>query len=147
MYWNLLGTLMILVFCCVCGIVCYAFYFDCDPYMLEKITRYDQVRLIQFFNFQFILQTRNTLSIKQMLPYFVMDILKNYYGLAGLFIACVYSAALSTVSSGLNSLVAVFMHDFIYPFNVYMKKDEISQKMSMILSKLLGNYSNTFKSV
>jgi sodium-dependent multivitamin transporter 6 len=73
-----------------------------------------------------------------MLPYFVMDILKNYYGLAGLFIACVYSAALSTVSSGLNSLVAVFMHDFIYPLNSCLKRADLTQKTSMVLSKLLG---------
>jgi Na+/pantothenate symporter len=36
-----------------------------------------------------------------------MDLLGDYNGLPGLFVACVYSAALSTISSGLNSLAAV----------------------------------------
>ncbi len=67
-----------------------------------------------------------------------MDLLKNYYGLPGLFIACVYSAALSTISSGLNSLTAVFLHDFIYPLNRHYKNEEMSEKSSMFLSKILG---------
>ena len=33
-------------------------------------------------------------SLIKILPYFVMEILKDYYGLSGLFIACIYSAAL-----------------------------------------------------
>ena len=68
-----------------------------------------------------------------------MDILRNYYGLAGLFIACVYSAALSTVSSGLNSLVAVFLHDFIYPFHLsFLGRSELTETRSMILSKIIA---------
>ena len=90
-----------------------------------------------------------------------MDLLKNFYGLPGLFIACVYSAALryflhlnyihtvkqnmwddfilhSTVSSGLNSLTAVFLHDFIYPLNAHLNRRPISDHMSLHLSKLLS---------
>jgi Na+/proline symporter len=125
MLWNFLGTLSILLFGCLCGFVAYAFYFGCDPFLSRKITRYDQL-----------------------LPYFVMDLLKNFNGLPGLFIACVYSASLSTVSSGINSLVAVFLHDFIYPFheNKNSPKKKLDQKKSMILSKILGKIK-FFKSI
>ena len=68
-----------------------------------------------------------------------MEILEIYPGLPGLFIACVYSAALSSVSSGINSLCAVALHDFIYP--LYEKRHNNEKKMSMksslLLSKLL----------
>lgn len=66
-----------------------------------------------------------------------MELLKDYYGLPGLFIACIYSAALSSVSSGLNSLTAVVLHDFIYPLNDHFKKSEFDQKKSMMISKIL----------
>ncbi len=64
-----------------------------------------------------------------------MDLLGNYPGVPGLFVACVYSAALSTVSSGLNSLAAVCLKDFIQPF---YKNDQLSEKRATNISKLLG---------
>lgn len=115
MYINLIGTVLILSVCCLCGFVAFAFYYGCDPQMIGKISKYDQI-----------------------LPYLVLDLLKDFYGLPGLFIACVYSAALSTVSSGLNSLTAVFLHDFIYPLNLQMGRENISDKNSMNLSKILA---------
>ncbi len=115
MYINLIGTFLILIICCACGLVAYAFYFNCDPLKMGLITKYDQI-----------------------LPYLVMDLLKDFYGLPGLFIACVYSAALSTVSSGLNSLTAVFLHDFIYPLNVHLKREKISETHSLYLTKCLA---------
>ena len=42
MYLNLLGTFSILIVCCFCGFVAYAFYFDCDPLLAGKIKKYDQ---------------------------------------------------------------------------------------------------------
>uniref|UniRef100_A0A3P9CQX2 Solute carrier family 5 member 8 n=1 Tax=Maylandia zebra TaxID=106582 RepID=A0A3P9CQX2_9CICH len=51
----------------------------------------------------------------QLLPYLVMDILKSYPGLPGLFLAAVYSGTLSTVSSIINTLAAVTLEDLIKP--------------------------------
>lgn len=51
-----------------------------------------------------------------MLPLFVMDILKDLPGLSGLFIAGVFSAALSSLSTCLNSMSAVVLEDFFKPF-------------------------------
>ncbi|XP_053317281.1 sodium-dependent multivitamin transporter isoform X2 [Spea bombifrons] len=51
----------------------------------------------------------------QMVLYFVMDVLKDLPGLPGLFVACLFSGALSTISSAFNSLATVTMEDFIKP--------------------------------
>lgn len=45
-----------------------------------------------------------------------MDILGDFPGLPGLFIAGVFSAALSSLSTGLNSMAAVVLEDFYKPF-------------------------------
>jgi sodium-coupled monocarboxylate transporter 8/12 len=42
-----------------------------------------------------------------------MDTLGEIPGLPGLFVAGIFSGALSTVSSGLNSLAAIALEDFV----------------------------------
>ena len=73
----------------------------------------------------------------KLFPLFVMDTLRKSPGLPGLFLACVFSAALSTISSGLNSLSAVFLEDVIKGF---IKKD-ITEKKAALFSKLLCQFS------
>ena len=58
------------------GLLMYAKYEDCDPFSSGKVKKLDQV-----------------------LPYFVMDIAAKVPGLPGLFVAGIFSAALSTMSS------------------------------------------------
>lgn len=48
-----------------------------------------------------------------MLPYYVHDVAGYIPGLSGLFVAGVFSAALSTISSGLNTLSGTLYEDFI----------------------------------
>ena len=67
----------------------YAYYFNCDPIATEQIKKKDQI-----------------------FPIFIMQVMGDYPGVPGLFVAGVFSGALSTVSSGLNSLSAVFLRDF-----------------------------------
>ncbi|GCC39961.1 hypothetical protein chiPu_0023671, partial [Chiloscyllium punctatum] len=50
-----------------------------------------------------------------LLPYLVMDILRDYPGVPGLFVAAAYSGTLSTVSSSINALAAVTVADIIIP--------------------------------
>lgn len=57
--------------CCYCGLLIYATYFECDP-----------------------LTTKLAKQKDQLLPLLVMDILGDYPGLPGLFVAGVFSAAL-----------------------------------------------------
>lgn len=47
------------------------------------------------------------------MPYFVMETLHTFPGCAGLFVCCVFSAALSTLSSGFNALAAVTWDDIL----------------------------------
>lgn len=49
----------------------------------------------------------------QIFPLFVMQVMGDIPCIPGLFVAGVFSGALSTVSSGLNSLAAVTLQDFI----------------------------------
>uniref|UniRef100_A0A3P9H064 Sodium-dependent multivitamin transporter n=1 Tax=Oryzias latipes TaxID=8090 RepID=A0A3P9H064_ORYLA len=51
----------------------------------------------------------------QMVLYFVMDVFSGLPGLSGLFVACLFSGALSTISSAFNSLATVTMEDLIKP--------------------------------
>lgn len=83
------GVLIILSMCCYCGLLIYATYHECDP-----------------------LTTKLAKAKDQLLPLLVMDILGDYPGLPGLFVAGVFSAALSSLSTGLNSMSAVVLEDF-----------------------------------
>ncbi|XP_035660313.1 sodium-coupled monocarboxylate transporter 1-like [Branchiostoma floridae] len=144
LYWNIPGLVFFILFAVLSGMVMYARYCDCDPKTMGYISSPDQVpgwstifvksfiRLIQWLKkqqvslqFQYMLQDissketaltmRLTLFYLQMMPYFVMDILGKFPGMPGLFTACVFSGALSTMSSGLNALAAVALDDFAKP--------------------------------
>lgn len=104
--------------CSICGAVIFAYYAGCDPKSRKAITSSDQV-----------------------LPYFVMDVIGHLHGLPGVFLACLFSGTLSTLSSGLNSLAAVFLEDFIKPFvnhrNFNISEIKLTQ-LSKFIAALLG---------
>jgi len=87
---NVLGIGSLLLICAYAGLVVFAFYHDCDPITTRQVEKKDQL-----------------------FPLFVMQVMGDYPGVPGLFVAGVFSGALSTVSSGLNSLAAVCLRDFI----------------------------------
>uniref|UniRef100_A0A673BU19 Sodium-dependent multivitamin transporter-like n=1 Tax=Sphaeramia orbicularis TaxID=375764 RepID=A0A673BU19_9TELE len=70
---------------------------------------------------------------QQMVIYFVMDMLQGLPGLPGLFVACLFSAALSTISSAFNSLATVTMEDLIKPHFPAM-----TERRATLLSKALA---------
>ncbi|CAL8115700.1 unnamed protein product [Orchesella dallaii] len=76
--------------CLLSGIVIFSSYAGCDPMAIGTITRVDGI-----------------------VPHFVKTELAFIPGMMGLFTACVFSASLSTLSSGLNSLAAVTWEDFL----------------------------------
>ncbi|XP_022673443.1 sodium-coupled monocarboxylate transporter 1-like isoform X1 [Varroa destructor] len=90
LYCNIPGVMFNISLGCLAGLVIYANYYDCDP-----------------------LQARRIDSPDQLMPYFVMEVLGGIPGLPGLFVAVIFSAALSTLSSGFNSLAAVAYEDFL----------------------------------
>ncbi|XP_020837990.1 sodium-coupled monocarboxylate transporter 1-like [Phascolarctos cinereus] len=92
LYVNLIGLWAILTCAVLCGLSLYSRYRDCDPWTAKKVSAPDQL-----------------------MPYLVLDILQDYPGLPGLFVACAYSGTLSTVSSSINALAAVTIEDLIKP--------------------------------
>ncbi|XP_012224852.1 sodium-coupled monocarboxylate transporter 1-like [Linepithema humile] len=89
----IVGLLTLICICGYSGLVIYAWYYECDP-LTTKLAR-----------------TRD-----QLLPLLVMNVLGEFPGLPGLFVAGVFSAALSSLSTGLNSMAAVVLEDFVKPF-------------------------------
>nr|XP_008514606.1 PREDICTED: sodium-coupled monocarboxylate transporter 1 [Equus przewalskii] len=116
LYINLLGLWVILVCSVLCGLALYSRYHDCDPWTAKKISAPDQL-----------------------MPYLVLDILQDYPGLPGLFVACAYSGTLSTVSSSINALAAVTVEDLIKPhFRPLSERSLswVSQGMSLLFGAL-----------
>uniref|UniRef100_A0A8C9DF22 Sodium-dependent multivitamin transporter n=1 Tax=Prolemur simus TaxID=1328070 RepID=A0A8C9DF22_PROSS len=72
-------------------------------------------------------------SADQFVLYFVMDLLKDLPGLPGLFVACLFSGSLSTISSAFNSLATVTMEDLIRPWF-----PEFSEARAIMLSRSLA---------
>ncbi|KAG5314760.1 SC5A8 protein, partial [Acromyrmex insinuator] len=89
----MIGVTMLILMCGYSGMLIYAWYHECDP-LTTKLAR----------------------AKDQLLPLLVMNVLGNFPGLPGLFVAGVFSAALSSLSTGLNSMAAVVLEDFVKPF-------------------------------
>ncbi|ELT92689.1 hypothetical protein CAPTEDRAFT_200791, partial [Capitella teleta] len=70
----------------------------------------------------------------QIVPLFLMDIFGDYDGLPGLFIAAIFAAALSSVSSAVNSLAALTLEDFIKPIHLKLYKRELSERLGSALT-------------
>ncbi|XP_038170958.1 sodium-coupled monocarboxylate transporter 1 [Arvicola amphibius] len=116
LYINLVGLWVILTCSVFCGLALYSRYRDCDPWTSKKVSEVDQL-----------------------MPYLVLDILRNYPGVPGLFVACAYSGTLSTVSSSINALAAVTVEDLVRPhFKSLSEKSLswISQGMSVLYGAL-----------
>ncbi|OWF49417.1 Sodium-coupled monocarboxylate transporter 2 [Mizuhopecten yessoensis] len=108
---NFPGLCLILYLCCFIGMVMYGFYRNCDPLKFGLVQSSDQL-----------------------LPLFVMDVLGTARGFPGLFVACLFSGALSTISSGLNSLSAVVLQDIIKSYFL----PDISEQRATLVSKILA---------
>uniref|UniRef100_A0A182Q1N6 Sodium-coupled monocarboxylate transporter 1 n=1 Tax=Anopheles farauti TaxID=69004 RepID=A0A182Q1N6_9DIPT len=75
------------------GMLVYATYYRCDPLTTQLVSAKDQL-----------------------LPLFVMETFAAYPGMTGVFVAGIFSAALSSLSSALNALSAVTLEDFFKPY-------------------------------
>lgn len=88
-----IGITCLMSICFYNGLLIYATFHDCDP-----------------------LTTKLAQAKDQLLPILVMKVFGDYPGLAGLFISGIFSASLSSLSTGLNSLAAIVLEDFFKPF-------------------------------
>lgn len=132
------GHILIKMFAVYNGLLIFAKYTTekCDPVFNGVVGKYDQI-----------------------FPYFVMDIARSIPGLPGLFIVGALSAALSSMSSCLNSLSGTVYEDFIRPYmpnasekqasscmkglTLGIGKLELERYFSSRLRKINRNYSST----
>ncbi|KAK3586083.1 hypothetical protein CHS0354_033206 [Potamilus streckersoni] len=115
MWINFPGLCLILYLCCFIGIVMYAFYRHCDPVKFGLVSQADQL-----------------------LPLFVMDVMGNVPGVPGLFVAALFSGALSTISSGLTAISACVLQDVIRAYFYKDMKEERATFVSKILAAIFG---------
>ncbi|XP_033301614.1 sodium-coupled monocarboxylate transporter 2-like [Bombus bifarius] len=108
-----IGIISIVSLSCYTGIVIFAAFYDCDPIQTKRIKKSDQL-----------------------LPFFVMEMTESIPGLPGLFVAGVFSAALSTMSTGLNSMSGVIYEDMIKPW-LRISLSEVAASRVMKLTVLL----------
>ncbi|KAG9490556.1 hypothetical protein GDO78_006080 [Eleutherodactylus coqui] len=103
LYVNLVGLWAILTCAVLSGLAMYSIYKDCDPWTAKFVSAPDQL-----------------------MPYLALDILRDYPGLPGLFVACAYSGTLSTVSSSINALAAVTVEDLVKPYFKSLSETKLS---------------------
>ncbi|KAB7501272.1 Sodium-coupled monocarboxylate transporter 1 [Armadillidium nasatum] len=112
---NMIGLFFLMIICAFGGLVIYAKYETCDPLKSKLVSTPDQL-----------------------LPLFVMDTLGEWKGIPGLFVAGIFSGALSTVSSGMNSLAAITLEDFIRGVWFPDMSESTATRTSKILSLFFG---------
>lgn len=111
MLWSSLGFTIIKALAVFVGMLIYAKYQGCDP-----------------------IATRVIKKSGQLLPYYVMDIAGQFPGLNGLFISGVVSAALSTMSAGLNTVAGTIYEDFV---QIFLKGEKMSEAKASCTMKII----------
>ncbi|KAL3843173.1 hypothetical protein ACJMK2_021124 [Sinanodonta woodiana] len=109
---NVPGMFLLISLCCMTGVVMFSYYAEgCDP----------------------LTGSKRAGNPNQLLPVFVMDLLHEYPGLPGLFVACLFSGALSSISSMMNSLATVTWEDFLK-----LKFSNVPDERATLITKVLA---------
>ncbi|XP_050744462.1 sodium-coupled monocarboxylate transporter 1 isoform X2 [Drosophila biarmipes] len=103
-----IGVAIFVSVCCFSGLLIFSKYKDCDPLSAGLITNDDQL-----------------------MPLFVVQSMGHLYGMPGLFIAGIFGAGLSSLSSCFNTISLVFLEDIVRGFF----KRQPSERVSTILIK------------
>ncbi|KAK2167768.1 hypothetical protein LSH36_24g06030 [Paralvinella palmiformis] len=108
---NIPGLLMINVLSGLVGLVVYSYYSEkmCDPLKMQYIS-----------------------NPNQLVPYFVTDVL-NFPGLPGVFLAVLFSGALSSISSSLNAAAAVTWEDLLKCYWTSLKENQKAIILKMLV--------------
>ncbi|KAF2366266.1 Sodium/solute symporter [Trinorchestia longiramus] len=119
-YYAIFGMLLLRFLINLAGVVIFAFYADCDP-LTEGGTVKNNLRVVVIY---------------------VLQDLTNIPGLAGLFVASIYAAVLSSVSTQVNSMTALLWEDFLKNLTVFQSWSEIKitwlQKLLVFLTSVVG---------
>ncbi|XP_061171731.1 sodium-dependent multivitamin transporter-like [Saccostrea echinata] len=114
MYYTAPGFLVTIFLAVTEGIIAYSYFhvLRCDP-----------------------LESKTIKNSNQLIPALVMGMFGNMHGMPGLFIASLFSASLSTLSSGLSSLSALVWQDFVRPHTKPMSefKATVIAKISVVI--------------
>ncbi|RWS11390.1 sodium-coupled monocarboxylate transporter 1-like protein 1 [Dinothrombium tinctorium] len=110
LYCALIGFLIATFIYVYIGLLIFAYYYTCDPFVSSKISRVDEI--VQFY---------------------IIDSMKNIKGLPGLFVASICSASLSSLSSGVNAIAAILWEDVISKFF-----EKATRKKSLLIIKLIA---------
>ncbi|XP_039247974.2 sodium-coupled monocarboxylate transporter 2-like isoform X1 [Styela clava] len=102
------GTIMVLL-SIANGLIMYAYYEGCDPLLSGAIEKNDQA-----------------------MPRLALEIFRDLPGMAGMFASAAFCGTLSTISSGVNSLSALALEDFVIPCFPAM-----STTRKMVFSKVM----------
>ncbi|XP_063925648.1 sodium-coupled monocarboxylate transporter 1-like [Zophobas morio] len=94
------------------GLLMYAKYSKCDPFLSRKIQRHEQ-----------------------MVPYYIMNVAGHVPGISGCFLVALFCASLSTISSSLNAIAGVFYKDFLYRFlSKNIKEKTVTNILKLIVA-------------
>ncbi|KAK9502655.1 hypothetical protein O3M35_011381 [Rhynocoris fuscipes] len=97
--------------CGFIGLIIYTKYKGCDPLTSKAISRADQI-----------------------LPLFVLDVAGHIRGFSGLFMAGVVCAALSSMSTALNTVAGTIYEDFVEPM---LSEKPTEKKASLIMKGIV----------
>lgn len=111
MLWSAVGFTIIKTLAVFVGLLVYAKYRGCDPIATRVITKSGQL-----------------------LPHYVMEVAGQFPGLNGLFISGVVSAALSTMSAGLNTVAGTIYEDFV---QICLKGEKMSEAKASCTMKII----------
>lgn len=108
---NIPGVFFITTLCSATGLILYSVYFTCDP-----------------------LSTGSVKNPNQLISYYVINNFSALPGVSGLFLGALFCAALSSVSSTLNSQSAILWNDFFKSFQYFASFDD---KKSLRANKII----------
>lgn len=74
----------------------------------------------------------------KLVPHFVEDVAGHIVGMSGVFISCVFSASLSTVSANLNSYAGIVYMDLIKPRRWYRHTERKANTIMKAIVLILG---------
>ncbi|XP_055297867.1 sodium-coupled monocarboxylate transporter 2-like [Sitodiplosis mosellana] len=115
MIYLVIGVTVIMLSTCANGIIMYAYYYLCDPVKAGIVSKPDK------------LTSR-----------FVQDVTGHIPGMSGVFISCVFSASLSTVSASLHSLSGIFYNDYIRPRKWFAHTDGNANLTMRVIIMMIG---------
>nr|XP_022901375.1 sodium-coupled monocarboxylate transporter 2-like [Onthophagus taurus] len=118
-----IGIFIIGTLCVTNGLLIYAYFWNCDPVESGILEKHDQL-----------------------IPFYIINILK-IPGLPGLFIAGIFSAALSTLSGSMNGLSGTIYEDFIGPRLSKKISESTKSKILKLIAVLIGAICTVLVSV